>query len=153
MTQYAKNTSVSVDRSVGEIQSTLIRYGASKFMYGIDESKAMIAFEMNNRHLRFKLELPNRLDDEFWYTTSHRKKRGEQQAVQGWEQACRSSWRALLLCVKAKLESVASKIETFDEAFLPHIILPSGRTFSEEFVPQIEQVYNSGSVPRLMSVN
>ena len=40
----------------------------------------------------------------------------------------RARWRALGLCIKAKLESIASGIETLDEAFLAHVVLDDGHT-------------------------
>ena len=33
--------------------------------------------------------------------------------------------------MKAKLESIEAKIETFDEAFLAHIVTPEGQTIME----------------------
>ena len=40
----------------------------------------------------------------------------------------RRRWRALLLVIKAKLESVESGIETFEEAFASQIVLANGQT-------------------------
>ena len=58
MPTYAKETSVSPDRSRAEIEKTLACYGATKFMYGWTEDAAVIAFEMQNRWLRSVLSLP-----------------------------------------------------------------------------------------------
>lgn len=41
---YAQNTEVSVEKSRAEIERTLQRYGATKFMYGSDTNRAVIAF-------------------------------------------------------------------------------------------------------------
>jgi hypothetical protein len=57
--------------------------------------------------------------------------------LEAWEQACRSRWRALLLCIKAKLEACAVGITTFDSEFLAHIVTGDGRTVAERIVPQL----------------
>jgi hypothetical protein len=53
-------------------------------------------------------------------------------------QSIRSLWRALMLCIRAKLASVESDIETFKEAFLAHIVSPDdNRTVYERMKPHI----------------
>jgi hypothetical protein len=62
----------------------------------------------------------------------------------------RERWRALLLCVKAKLESVSSKIETFEEAFLAHVVMPDGRTVHEHTAPRIAEIAKGGELKPLL---
>ena len=71
----------------------------------------------------------------------------EPKMLAAWEQALRTRWRALLLCIKAKLESVESGIETFDTAFMAQIVLPDGRTVEERVLPEIEKAYLTGVAP------
>jgi len=115
---YAKQTTVPVDKSRAEIERVVSKYGANKFAIATDNDSrlVMIEFAVKNRRVRFELRQPP-----------------EKNAQQ-----MRSSWRALLLAIKAKLESVASGIETFDEAFLAHVVMPDGRRFGEITVPQLE---------------
>ena len=49
MSIYAKGTSVSVEKSRGEIETILARYGASAFAYATNMGKAMIQFQANNQ--------------------------------------------------------------------------------------------------------
>lgn len=58
-----------------------------------------------------------------------------------------------MLIVKAKLEAINGGITTFDEGFLPYMILPGGKTISEVTMPQLEDVYATGGVPQLLSEN
>lgn len=145
MTRYASKTSVSVERSRAEIESTLVRYGASQFMYGWNDQGAMIAFVVEpepgkRRQVRFVLPLPSRdLRD---FTHHSRGRRTAEASEQLWEQACRQRWRALLLVVKAKLEAVESGIATFEDEFLAYIMLPDGGTVSDWIVPQLEAAYD-----------
>ena len=66
------------------------------------------------------------------------------------EQATRQRWRALALSIKAKLESVESGIEQFEEAFMAQIVLPNGKTVGEWVAPQIEASYKSGNMPPML---
>lgn len=118
MSPYAVDTKVPVERSRQEIERVVEKYGANKFAIATDnESRlVMIEFHMNRRRIRFELHQP---------PPEH-------------PQKLRTSWRALLLAIKAKLSSVDSGIETFDEAFLAHVVMPDGRRFGEISVPQLE---------------
>jgi hypothetical protein len=44
---------------------------------------------------------------------------------------------------------VAAGITTFEEEFLPHTVLPSGRTVAEDVLPAIAHAYESGAVEPL----
>jgi hypothetical protein len=133
---YAAKTVVSVDRSQAEIRDILRRYGAEGFMFGETHEQAQLAFQMKDRRIVFRLPLPAR---EAYKT------------LPAWGQAMRTKWRSLLLCIKAKLETVATGIETFDDAFMAHIMLPSGETMSEWAAREENQraLMSGGRVPLL----
>lgn len=154
MGQYAAQTEVSSDRSRAEIERTLERYGANGFMYGWQESNAVIAFQMSGKMVKFILPLPNKNDEQYthWRPGGGQKLRAKppNQALAAWEQACRQKWRALALCIKAKLESVESGIVTFEKEFLAHFVLPGGQTFGDYAVPQLEKAVSEGRMPRLL---
>jgi hypothetical protein len=128
---YAAHTKVPVDRSKTEIERTLARYGADRFAYFTEAGKAIIVFEAHDRRLRFDLPVPE----------------GETTRDQ---QAQRQRWRALLLCIKAKLESVEAKIETFEEAFLAHVVLPDGKTVGQHALPAVAAIYKGGHIAPLL---
>lgn len=150
MSRYAETTSVASDRSRAEIERTLARYGASSFMYGWDQEKAIVGFIANGRQVRFLLPMPNRSDRQFTHTPTRGNRRTPAQADEAYEQAVRQRWRALSLVIKAKLEAVAAGIVTFDEEFAMHYMLPNGQTVGQWVVPQIEQVYDHGDMPALL---
>lgn len=146
---YANRTEVPVDRSKAEIERTLTRFGASKFFTGWDHEQAVIGFNMQDRFVEFRLPLPNRSDfarDRSGYSRSHTA------TEKAYEQGLRSAWRALLLCIKAKMESVESGIESFEQAFLAHIMVSDGSggttTIGKVMIPQIDVSYEGGQ-PRL----
>ena len=106
MSRYAERTKVPVLQSRNEIEKTLQRYGADKFLYGHERGMAMVGFQMNDRHIKIMLPLPE----------------GESPKDQ---QETRRRWRSLAMIIKAKLEAVASGVSVFDEEFMAHIVSPS----------------------------
>jgi hypothetical protein len=131
MALYASQTKVPVDQTRNEIERVLARYGASKFAYFSEQGRAIIVFEAEDRRLRFDLPLPEGV--------------GERD-----NQRRRQKWRALLLAIKSKLESVASEIETFEAAFLAHVVLPNGQTVGDQIKPSIASAYSIGKMTPLL---
>jgi len=128
---YAERTSVAVDKSRADIEKALAKYGARSFGYFSESARAVIVFEAFERRIRFDLPLPegNKPKD---------------------DQTRRSRWRALLLCIKAKLEAVDSKIESFEEAFLAHVVMPDGDTVGVKIAAQIDTAYKTNSMVPLL---
>ncbi len=156
MTSFAQDTSVSVERSRAEIESTLAKYGANRFGYMTDESRAMIGFVMNGKAIKFTLPLPDQSEERFQIQTYRRAgivRKGNanspEMARRLWEQACRSRWRSLNLCIKAKLEAVAAGITTFETEFLAHIVTPGGQTIGQRMLPQLDAMVRDGRTPVL----
>ena len=88
---YASTTKVPVDQTRNEIERTLAKYGAKKFAYFSESGRSIIVFEASDRRIRFDLPVPAGENDKE-------------------AQARRQKWRALLLCIKAKLESESVEI-------------------------------------------
>lgn len=147
---YAEKTTVPIEKSRLEIETTLTRYGADAFGYMVDGTRAIVQFRAHGRHVRFDLPIPNPDDPAFTTYTQrgYTYDRTPAASRKEWEQACRQRWRALALAVKAKLETVEVGISTFEEEFLAHIILPDGRTMGQWAAPEIERIYTSGEMPR-----
>lgn len=152
VSKYASETTVSPAKSRAEIEDTLKRYGATGFMNGFNAEKAIIAFEARGRRIKFVLPLPD-----FASFKSYTRKgshwatqRTEAQQRAAFEQAERQVWRALALCIKAKLESVESGIESFEEAFMAHIVLPNGQTMADHALPLIARSYDDNTMPPLL---
>lgn len=157
MSKFAEKTSVPVERSKAEIEQIIIRYGATGFGSMWEGDKAVIIFKMQEKQLKFILPLPDKIDERFTIKKTGRihktlSRRSEAEAYKLWQQACRQLWRALLLSVKAKLESVESGITSFEEEFLPHFVVPGdGRTVGEIMVPQLTYAYeNNNKLPPLL---
>ncbi|MEE9499627.1 MAG: hypothetical protein V3V24_09840 [Nitrospinaceae bacterium] len=127
MARYAEKTKAPVMQSISEIKKTVERYNADGFTFAMDGARAGIGFRIDNRMVRFMMTLP---DD---------------------EQGTRQIWRAMLLTVKSKLECVESGIETFEEAFLAHIVVPGrGATFGQLMIPELTRAIETGEMPKLL---
>lgn len=144
MTRYAENTTVDSTSSRAEIERTLVRYGATSFSYGWDQGMAAIQFVKDDRTIRFQLPLPDRQAREFTHTPTRGTLRAQSAANEEYEKAVRQRWRALALMVKAKLEGVEAGIVTFEEEFMAHVVLSSGRTVFEEIRDDITRALVTG---------
>lgn len=131
MARFSSSTKVSVEQTRTEIERTLSRYGATAFAYMTKQGRAIIAFEATNRHIKITVPLPEGDSDKE-------------------KQEARQRWRALLLVIKAKLESVDSGIETLEEAFYANIVLPNGQTIYEYTQGGVAVAYKSGEVQALL---
>lgn len=150
MGKYAESTTVSTESSRNEIERTLIRYGAKSFVYGMDGARALVGFEIAGRRVRFILSMPDPAADKFQFHS--RGRRTPEAARAQWDQACRQSWRALALVIKAKLEAVTAGITTVEDEFLAHTVLPDGSTVGEAIKGQISESYRLGKMPPLLGL-
>lgn len=137
---YAAGTSVSVPKTKQEIEELLRKRGAKTYGVGSDPAVAVIFFELQSRQVQIKMRLP-RADvppEKLKHANAERRMRWA-------EQAERERWRGLLLTLKAKFAAIDSEIETFDQAFLPHLAAPGGGTVGEQLLPALEEAYKTGA--------
>lgn len=134
-------------RTKAEIEHMIQSRGGTDYATFSGQQEAKIAFILQNRQILFVLPLPDRADKKFQWTNHQMpRKRSVAAVTEAWEQACRSKWRALLLAIKAKFESIDAGIETFDEVFMPHIMTPDGQRFGDVALPAIDKAYLDGGV-------
>jgi hypothetical protein len=126
--RFAEATKVPVTKTRGEIESLLARHKCQQFGTAVDylARKARVQFLAHDRIVRFVVTLP----DPSKFRPPVR-----------FEQEERRIWRSLLLVIKAKLESVASGIATFEEEFLAQIVMPNDQTVAELVIPHIAASY------------
>ena len=153
---YAANTSVPVERSRAEIERTLARYGASRFGTMIEPDGASIYFEVQGRKIQLRVPMPPRDDAQF---TRHRgrstwaRQVGATEASRRYDQEFRRRWRVLLITVKAMLEAVDSKVLTFDQAFLAHIVTGTGETIGAVLTPKIDAIAAGSGLRAILAQN
>jgi hypothetical protein len=133
---YAKGTTVSAEATEIQIKKLLRKAGAEGSAFFDERGRIMVAFQLNERRITFRVPKPDPQMAEFWTAKGPNQhavggRLRPESAAERWEQAVRERWRQLLLCIKAKLESVEAGIESFDDAFLAHVTMPDGRTVGE----------------------
>lgn len=148
MGKYASKTNVSAVRSRDEIERILSRYGASGFMYGWQDKRAVLAFSFRGKQIKFMLELPDK--EKFKLTPKGRTRRNEEAIIREWEQATRQKWRALALIIKAKLEGIESGISTFEDEFMAWIVTADGKQVRDYVLPKLEEMVKTGKMQRLL---
>jgi hypothetical protein len=135
---YAEGTKVPIEQTKTEIERMVTKFGATSFMIASQSGHATIMFEATERRIRFDVAvLPEKQDQ----NTATRNTAAREN---------RRRWRALLLCIKAKIESVDSKIETFEEAFLSHVVMPDGSTVYSAAQEAIALAYKDNTMVPLL---
>lgn len=136
---FAASTSVSIEKSLREIRDLVLDHGGQAFATAEDEERVCIQFLMQERRIMFELQMPVLAS----FLQEQRNVRGGKTitrdvapatAAQRHTQACRAAWRALALTIKAKFVAVEDHVETFEEAFLAHVVVPGKNGRSERFI-------------------
>ncbi len=144
MTRYAEGTTVQPEKSEMEIKALLRKHKADQVMSGSDEAtgRVLIGFAMKGRRIRVSVGLPPLTDPMFnrWRFDAAGRVRARDAEI-------RRLWRALLLTIKARFEVVESGIETFESAWLAHIVMPDGSTVADNAIPALEAMYRTGRMP------
>lgn len=129
---FAAGTRVPVMQTRMELESLLSKHKARALGIFTDQKGAVVVFEMADRRIKFALAVP------------------PEGGSAKQERQRREKWRALLLAIKAKLVGVQSGIESFEEAFMAHVVMPDGRTVGELTRPAIASAYKEGKMVPLL---
>ena len=152
---YAAQTNVAVPKSRAEVERLVLEAGGTRFGTMTEPGRAVVFFELKARRVMFELPLPQLQD---FATRKHPRRswavdvpRATQERLL--DQATRARWRALVLALKAKLVSVESGVEQFEEAFLGQIVVPTADGRPDRFynvaVKHLRQAYEQGLPPLL----
>lgn len=147
MAKYATNTSVAIAKSQQEIQTILRKYGARKFGTMENPTKIYLMFEYENFAIQIEWPLPDR--NQFEVTPSGRRRK-RNQIEEAYDQAVKQRWRSLVLNVKAKLEAIEDGCSVLEKEFMGDIVMPDGRPLSSHLLPQLNQIAQSGKLPKLL---
>lgn len=138
---YAETTKVPLEQSIAEIIGMVRRAGAESVGQFHERDQFIIMFALGDRRMKFSVPLVTE------WTCPTRGGNGREIDVRAKiEQANRQKGRALMLVVKAKLESVESGVETFEQAFLANILMADGATVYERVSEPIALEYKTGKV-------
>lgn len=139
---YAEGTTVAFETSIAEIVRLVKRAGAQQVAQAEGVGEYAIQFTLADRMIRFRLPL-QKLDEIPTANGRNQRLTGPQRQDK-LVQAHRQRGRALLLVIKAKLESVESGIETLEQAFLAHVVTVGGQTVYERISEGLALEYQTG---------
>jgi hypothetical protein len=151
---YAATTTVSVERTRGEIEKILKKFQCTQLATGVDHTAntAMVQFRARDRVIRFLIALPNPHDKQFTQESRRSWKRRAQSVIDAAvAQAERQRWRGLLLVIKAKLEAIESRIASFEEEFLAYTVMPNDQTVGQMMLPVVAEAYGTGTMPKQLT--
>lgn len=141
-----ETTTVNVEKSQGEIRGLLAKHRAQRFAFGEetdDDGRQWAAVTFSHQGFTVRMRVPHKeLDRRKVRDKAERATRrtyGDIEAEMA-EQEAKRIWRVMAWNLKARLVAVEEQLETFEEAFLAHLIDPStGETI-------YEQLRDTGSV-------
>jgi hypothetical protein len=133
------STSVPVDRSQGQIRKLLNEAGASRLAFSEERGEdgqrwAMVMFVIGVHGVRLRVPL-KRVDEREVRVKLRRARTKTEAQIRDdlYEQEERRIWRVLAWNLKARMVAVEEQVETFEEAFLAHLLDPrTGTTVYEQ---------------------
>lgn len=122
-----ESTTVAVENSQAAIRKLLVGYGCEDFQFGEsrrgEERIAAIGFRSGARAVRMRVTLkPPTPADVSKKLQRARSKTRENIMDEMFEQEARRIWRVLHWNLKTRMEAIAEGVETFEEAFLAHLL-------------------------------
>lgn len=138
---YAEATAVAFEKSISEIVGMVRKAGAGSIAQMEEPDSFVIGFKLADRLVKFTVRFPAlETMPEF---NGRRERLTTPQRQDRLEQKKRSLARALMLVIKAKLESVESGIETFEQAFLANVVMANGDTVYERIREPMQIEYDT----------
>lgn len=119
-----ESTNVPVAKSQDELRGLLRKFGAQQFTMGEGEDWAGVEFVHADMVVR--LRCPLRTGDNLPPDNRHRSTAEKEATV--YEREAQRVWRVLVWSVKARLVAVDEGLETFEQAFLSHLVDPATKT-------------------------
>lgn len=112
-------TTVSIERSIKQINDLLYKYDVTKISWGSEKDKFFILiFAIPKENGRF---IPIRIKMDLLY----------KQTRNGTKPLPEATYRMAFYYIKSKLEAVRFGLESMEETFMPNIIIDSNRTFKD----------------------
>lgn len=123
-----ESTSVPVERSQGEIRKLLAGHGAHRFAFGEETDSAGVrwaAVSFAHGGYAVRMRVPHKALDEQSLRSKARRARTqtyEDFEAAATEQEAKRIWRVMAWNLKVRLVAVHEGVETFEEAFLAHLL-------------------------------
>ena len=133
---FMGTTEIPAQRTIGEIQSFLVRAGALQVLTSYDpktKEPAGLCFTLNVKGMTIPFKLPARVDPIFKiiHTGDHRR-----DTARDMEQAKRVAWRQLYRWIQAQVALVECGMVDVAEVFYPYLQVSPEQTVYERAITQ-----------------
>jgi hypothetical protein len=132
-------TTIRPEKTQADISAELARYGIHSVQHTNTEKFFSVAFQAQvegiDRPLTIRIDVPYEQDQDVEDRYGLKTKR--------------IKYRALYYYVKAMLIAWDDGLKTFAEIFLPHIVLPGGKTVVQDLLPKYALAAASGQMPEI----
>lgn len=152
-----EKTVVPVEKSQGEIRKLLYQHNATNFAFtetAIEDTRwAAVDFVLHEQRVRVRVPLKSPDPKAVRIKASNARTRTAADIEREmFEQEAKRIWRVMFHVLKARLVSVEEGVETFEEAFLSHLVDPvTGLTMWEAVKGAVERGALKPGGPGLMT--
>jgi hypothetical protein len=148
-TLFTETTTVSVEKSVGEIMGLLVRAGAVAINQELANGTVTgLSFVIPHGNGRIPYKLPVRTEPVFQRINKRRVPYGQfsrtAMVAKDREQAERIAWRQLFWWLKSQLALIDLGMVQSSEVLMPYMLGSDGRTFFEIHGPKLLEAAPSG---------
>lgn len=143
--RYAAGTTVEVSKTKGEMMELLTAHGASHTGFGTEENppRDVVMFKLSGKHYQFAIAKPTKEEAV--------KEAGPRTTTADWiSREWKRRWRAHLLLIKSILEFAEDDTMGAQKLLLPFVMLPDGTTVGDTLPGQLDELYTSGKMPKLL---
>jgi len=138
-------TEVPVEKSVMEIQKSLVTHGATKILSDYDGQGNIISisFEVPSPYGPLHIKLPANKDPVLRILERQKRSNPRLKTKATEDQALRVAWRIIKDWVEAQMALLETEMVKMEEIFMPYVLLPTGQTFFQKFETD-RKLLNSG---------
>lgn len=136
---FMGSTEIPVLRTVGEIQSFLVRAGAVQVLTSYDpktREASGLCFTLDIGGLTVPFKLPARVDPIFKILNNSRSYNRSSYAKEDMEQAKRVAWRQLYRWIQAQVALIETGMVQASEVFYPYLQVNAEQTVYERAIAQ-----------------
>lgn len=132
-------TTVRAEKTAAAITQELARFGIYEVQHTQTEQHFSVAFraivEGADKPMTVRIDVPYDQEDDYQDQYGFKEKRRK--------------YRALYYYVKSLLIAWDDGLKTFAEVFLPHIVLPGGKTVIQDLLPRYALAVEAGKIPEI----
>lgn len=125
-------TTISVNKTIGEIQGILSKHGATAIMTEYDNGNVTgLSFKIMTPRGELGIRLPSNTDRVLQVLKNQRK--NNNQVRDTFDQANKVAWRIIKDWIDAQMAILETEMVEMEQIFLPYVLNNKGKTLYQEF--------------------